>query len=185
MIVLIKKRQFDARTNCVHSACLKRNCIGKFHAGRGAMLLEVVLALGLFVMTAVFVLDGMTSATRAVSRARMDSAAADLAITIMSEVEIGTILMVNAGPTDFEMIGYEGWTWEVVFNPLPNHVELTQLLECEVVIRHEEDDIVHRMSQVLWDHPDRGLGEESEEDLLQGLDPSALPAGIPGGGGLP
>ena len=182
--MLIKERQLGMPGSLAIGSRMRKVCAAGHgsHGKHGAMLLEVVLALGLFVMTAVFVLDGMTSATRAVSRARMDAAAADLAISIMSEVEIGTILMVDAGPTDFEMVGYEGWTWEVVFNALPDYAELTQLLQCEVIVRHESESVIHRMSQILWDHPDRGLGEEGEGDLLDGLDAGSLPAGLPGGG---
>ena len=94
----------------------------------------------------------------------------------------GTIQMANSGPNAFELVGYEDWTWEVAFNGLRDFPDLTQLLECEVVVRNEKENFTHRMTQLVWDYPNRGVPEEElDPSGLEGLDPSLLG----GAGGLP
>jgi len=53
---------------------------------RGGMLLEVVFALALLVMTAVFVMNGLAGAYRGADRITRQADAEDLAVTIASEV---------------------------------------------------------------------------------------------------
>ena len=79
-------------------------------ACHGAVLLEVVLALSLFVMTTSFVLTGLNASIRSVAQTRMEADAGDLAVTALSQVQMGLYEMVDTGPEAFDEPNLEAWT---------------------------------------------------------------------------
>jgi Tfp pilus assembly protein PilV len=79
---------------------------------RGAALLEVVLALALFFGMAVVLLSGLTACVHSTQQIRLSAQASDLAVSILSEVQMGYLPTADAGPTAFgDPLG--DWTWEV------------------------------------------------------------------------
>lgn len=138
------------------------------------VLLEVVLGLALFFITAVFVMDGLSASLRAVDKARLDSTAADLTVTVMSEIQLGLVPMQDEGPHPFDRLGYEQWTWEIVVMELDDLTQFPQLKQVEAIIRNDDEQFTHRKSQLMWEDPNAGEEEEAEEELPE------LP-GVPGG----
>jgi type II secretory pathway pseudopilin PulG len=115
----------------------------------GAVLLEVVLALVLFVSAATVLTSGLSSSLDAVERLRLSTHAANLAVTVISELQLGTRTLAGNGPQPFET-PFEQWTWEAVATPLQGEYdENKQFNTVEVIIRHAESPIVYRLSQVL------------------------------------
>ncbi len=127
----------------------------------GAVLLEVVLALALFVVAASILTSGMSSSLDAVDRLRLNAHAADLAVTTLSEMQLGLKSVSLNGPEPFEP-PLEQWSWEIVATPLEIDFESTGAAQrIEVVIRYAEDSLVYRLSQVM--PVDAGNGAAGEE----------------------
>lgn len=126
---------------------------------RGALLLEVVLALVIFAAAATIIGIGLNSSIAAVDRLRLGARAADLSITVLSELQIGVRSLADTGPEPF---GRElpGWTWEIVAAPWgANDASSSGLSRVEVIIRQEDEGFVHRATQVIKVKPanDRGV----------------------------
>lgn len=115
----------------------------------GAVLLEVVLALALFVVAASILTGGMSSSLDALQRLRLNAHAADLAVTTFSELQMGLKGVSLNGPEPFEP-PLEQWSWEIVATPLETDVEdAGPVQQVEVVIRNEEEALVYRLTQVM------------------------------------
>src|SRR5262245_56676250 len=115
---------------------------------RAAILLEVVLALALFAAAAVIIGTGLGSSIDAVERQRLNTHAADLAVTVMAELQLG-IRKTETGPEAFEA-PFEHWSWELSITTVESELgQGTQLSLVEVIIRHDDPPVVHRLGQVL------------------------------------
>src|SRR5512141_793697 len=90
----------------------------------GAVLLEVVLALVLFVGAAAVLTSGLSSSLDSLERLRLNTHAADLAVSVVSELQMGIKSLALSGPQPFPA-PFEGWTWEALANALPNDTEET------------------------------------------------------------
>ena len=116
---------------------------------RGVALLEVVLALGLFVAAAATINAGVWASLRTARRIRADATASDLAVTVVSYLELGLLPLEDAGPEPFDDEDRPGWTWEVVTGPADESAEIEDgLLRVEVTVRHEQTG--GRARQVHW-----------------------------------
>ena len=78
----------------------------------GAVLFEVVLALVLFSFAAIIIGNSFSSSLRSVDRMRNDLDAANLAISTLSEIELGIKPLEASPPTEFEE-PFEKWTWQI------------------------------------------------------------------------
>ena len=137
--------RFVSTPRCVLS--LPRPC--RLGMQRGAVLLEVVLALLLFVAAAAILTSGLSSSIDALERLRLHTHAADLAVSVLSEFQMGIKTLASNGPQPFEA-PLEGWTWELASAPLQaNSDETNQFQRIEVIIRHEDPGLVYRLDQVL------------------------------------
>jgi type II secretory pathway pseudopilin PulG len=134
------------------SARSKLDCFGRARAtanSQGAVLLEVILALVLFVAAATILTSGMSSSLESVERLRLNTHAADLAVSVLSELQLGIKTLEVGGAQPFET-PYEAWTWEIIASPLQSTAEETSPFKrIEVVIRHDDPALVYRLSQVL------------------------------------
>jgi hypothetical protein len=115
----------------------------------GAVLLEVILALALFVAAAAVLTSGLSSSLDGIERLRRNTRAADLAVSVLSELQMGIKTLALTGPQPFEPV-QDGWTWEILSTPLQAGAEeIGPYKMIEVVIRHEEPPLVYRLGQVL------------------------------------
>ena len=78
----------------------------------GAVLFEVVLALVLFSFAAIIIGNSFSSSLRSVDRMKNDLDAANLAISTLSEIELGIKPLETSPPTEFEE-PFEKWTWQI------------------------------------------------------------------------
>jgi hypothetical protein len=120
---------------------------------RGAILLEVVLALVLFAAAATVIGIALNAALGSVDRLRFSAHAADRSLTVFSELQLGIRSLADLPPTNEST---NAWTIEIIGKPwsgasadlggtLSSGAPLT---EVEVVIRHESG-FVHRARQVM------------------------------------
>ena len=128
----------------------------------GAVLLEVVLALVLFVAAATVISSAFNASLLALDRLRLNTRAANFSATVLAELQIGIRPIVTAGPEPFE-VPYEGWSWEIAVSTADEGFTSTsQLRRVEVIIRHAESALVHRLAQLI-NAPEQ---EMDESDLF-------------------
>lgn len=145
-------------------------------ARTGAVLMEVVFALSLFFVGAVFVMNGLNGALRGVNTIKLEADAADLAVTTFSEVQMGLTPLQSVGPVGVAYAGSEGWTYELVVSGIEDTLDLPQLKKLEIVVRNEAGEFAYRTTHLMWENP-------NPQPAVPGVDqvPSDLAGQIPGG----
>lgn len=124
-----------------------------------AVLLEVVLALVLIAAAAAVIGGGLSVSIDRVQLLKLNAHASDLAISVISELQMGTKVLSQEGPEAFEA-PFEGWTWETVSEVADEKVRDTgRTKKVEVIIRHEDPPLVHRLCQMI-------RFPETEEEVL-------------------
>jgi type II secretory pathway pseudopilin PulG len=116
-------------------------------------LLEVVLALALFFGMAVVLLSGLTACVHSTQQVRMSAQASDLAVSILSEVQMGYLPTIDAGPTAFGD-PLADWTWEVAVTSVPMTLSSTSTampdLSCvEITIHNTPQGFTQRLYDVV------------------------------------
>ena len=115
----------------------------------GALLLEVVLALVLFVVAAAIIGSGISASMNSVERQRLNAHASNLAASILAELQMGARSMETLGPEEFES-PFTGWFWEIVpSSTTPGEDTSGMARTVEVIIRHEDPAVVYRLSQSI------------------------------------
>jgi len=116
---------------------------------RGAVLLEVILALVLFVAAAAVISSALNASLDGVERQKLKTHAVNLALSVLSELQMGLRTTESTGPEPFES-PFENWTWQLALTPQEDEVgETSGLTQVEVIIRHDEPALVYRLAQVL------------------------------------
>ena len=104
----------------------------------GAVLFEVVLALVLFSFAAIIIGNSFSSSLRSVDRMRNDLDAANLAISTLSEIELGIKPLETSPPTEFEE-PFEKWTWQIEATKPNEDLDIVGgLTLIEVIVVNEE-----------------------------------------------
>jgi hypothetical protein len=113
----------------------------------GAVLLEVVLALVLFVAAAAVITAGFRSSVTGVDRLRDQTHAVNLAVTVFSEIEMGIRPAQAGGPENFDP-PFDEWTWALEIAP-PEDLfsETAGPSPVEVIIRNELSGTVYRLAR--------------------------------------
>jgi len=127
---------------------------------RGVVLLEVVLAVALFALAAGVVGGGLSGSLRTARRLEAEATAADLAVTVVSWLDLGLLPLEDAGPEAFEDEDRLGWTWQVMTGPADDAAEIDDgLVRVEITVRNRETGglarVVHWLAQA-----DAGSGEQ-------------------------
>jgi hypothetical protein len=119
----------------------------------GAILLEVVMALTLFFITAAVVTGSMNVSLSAARNMKNDATAEDLAVTKLSELQMGVLPVVDAGPNSFadEDPNLDGWTWQVTTRELDEQTidQGPQLKRVEIAVCHGPTCTVRRLVAIL------------------------------------
>lgn len=143
----------------------------------GVALMEVVAATAIFFIAAMFVMDGLNSSLKAVRYARIEADAADLAVTVLSEVQMGLLQIKNEGPSPFDETLFPGWTWELAVSGIEDLGDLPDLKHVEVIVRQTEEGFVYRTGQLVWDDP----AEQTAGVTSSGLSLPGAGTGAPSG----
>ena len=116
---------------------------------RGSVLLEVVLAIVLFAAAAAIIGAGLKAAIDGAERLRLNTHAANLAVTVLSELQMGTRSLADAGPEAFGP-PFEGWVWEIAAVPWGDEENrAAPMTSVEVIVRYEPMEFTHRLAQVI------------------------------------
>ena len=131
------RRELQSKTNGKWSA----------KAETGSVVLEVVLALALFIGAATVISAGISASVDAVHRVRLQTHAANLAISIMSELKIGARPLASIGPENLET-PFQEWLYRVNLNAGDEATsELDSTRAVEVIVWHTQENVVHRITQ--------------------------------------
>jgi type II secretory pathway pseudopilin PulG len=114
----------------------------------GAVLLEVILALALFVTAATIITSGLNASLAGVERLRSNTHAANLAVSVLSELQLGIKSLNADGPQPFEP-PWADWTWEVITLTELGSDQSHRFKSVEVVIRRLEPAFTHRLFQII------------------------------------
>lgn len=117
--------------------------------GEGAALLEVLLALALFVAAAAVVTSALNSALASLERQRLSTQAINLATSLMAEIQLG-IRPAAAEARRPMAKPYEEWSTEIRLEAAGNDsFNSANPNQIEVVVRHENPAWVQRLAQVI------------------------------------
>jgi type II secretory pathway pseudopilin PulG len=118
-------------------------------AEQGAILLEVVLALALFVLAATIITGGLSSAANEVRRLHLQLHAQNLAATVLAELQMGILPGDAGGPNQFDP-PFQAWSWQTTVGPINELVAATNSIQkVEVTIRHQTEPTVMRLTQFV------------------------------------
>jgi len=143
----IKIKISGAKTVRGHDA--GRRCPSGSGRQAGAILLEVVLALVLFAAAAAIIGAGLNASISGLERLRLNTHAADIAVSVLSELQLGIKSLTVSGPQACEA-PLQGWTWEAVATPMQAESrDSGHLKMIEVIVRHDEPPTAYRLSQIV------------------------------------
>lgn len=128
---------------------------------RAAVLLEVVLALTVFVGMAMTVLAGLSTSVHSARYVGLETRAANLAVTRFSEMELGLVSAEDAGPEAYEDEALADWTWQVAVQPVASELPELELTSVEVTIHHTPSRYTYTLCRMLT----AGTEETVEESL--------------------
>jgi hypothetical protein len=115
----------------------------------GSVLLEVVLALALFVGAATVISSGLNASIQSAQRLRLENHAANLAISIMSEMQMHARPIAAIGPEPLPK-PFQDWTYKIeVSQEEGNIADVDSLRPVEVIIRHSQENAVYRITQLF------------------------------------
>ncbi len=116
---------------------------------RGAVLLEVLLALALFVAAAAVVSSALSSALKSLERQKLAAEALNVASSVMAEIQLG---IRSASPEQQRTLEppFDNWTWDLALTPTETGSGgISGLALAEVVVRHKTEPVVRRLAQVI------------------------------------
>jgi hypothetical protein len=116
---------------------------------KGSVLLEVVLALALFVAAATVISAGINASIHSVERVRLQNHAVNLAVTVLSEMQMRIRPVAAVGPEPFAP-PFQEWTCTVEIAQTDATPEAASSLQpVEVIIKHTRENVVQRLAQLF------------------------------------
>lgn len=111
-------------------------------------MLEVVLALLLFVAAVAVVSGALNSSMASLERQRFGVQAANLAATVHAELDLGLRTTESLGPENFEK-PFDQWTWQLIPGAADDQSSgaVGNLAAIEVVIRNTNSPGAYRLAQ--------------------------------------
>jgi hypothetical protein len=107
----------------------------------------VVLALALFVGAATVITAGINASIQAVDRVRLQNHAANLAISLMSELQMHARPIAPIGPESFEA-PFQGWLYRIAVEEGQQEIgEAEALRPVEVIVWNPQEGVTHRLTQ--------------------------------------
>jgi len=134
----------------------------------GVALLEVVLGLALFFGVAMAILAGLSACVRSAHDMRLEAQAADLAITLLSEIQLGAVEIADIGPMAYEDETLEDWTWQIVVTPVVGNLTELDLTRVEIAIHNTPNGYTHRLYHLLTESAAPGTGPYGETGMVSG-----------------
>ncbi|MFP4052339.1 MAG: hypothetical protein ACLFV7_00570 [Phycisphaerae bacterium] len=137
-------------------------------ARSGIALLEVLLALGLFVGACGTIVGTMIISARTVHGMRISATAEDLAVTTLSEVQMGLLDAADTEPEPFEE-PFEEYSWQIVTSQMGDvEVTASEMTTVEVVVTHDPTGREYRLAYLEPVPPAGGEYDHGNADYDDG-----------------
>jgi type II secretory pathway pseudopilin PulG len=143
------------------------------------MLLEVLVAMALFVSAAAVVGSAMLNAAHAVEDLRLETEATNLAQSVLTDLAAGRLELADTEPTTYDLDTTTAeddsdkdfpWTYQIVTEDLP---DATNLLRVTVIVRSADPSVRQSCTLTQWmappapqEVPEEGYEEGFEEEGL-------------------
>ena len=122
----------------------------------GGVLLEVLMALALILVAASVITGGLQFAVDSVERMRNNLHGVNLAVSVISQIQMGVIAAESVEGTQFEE-PFQDWSYDLeteevsteVMDLEGNGLELPQIRKVEVAVHDPEGKIVKRLIQYI------------------------------------
>ena len=122
----------------------------------GGVLLEVLMALALILGAASVITGGLQSAVDSVERMRNNLHGVNLAVSVISQIQMGVIAAASVDGTQFEA-PFQDWSYDLeteevsteVMDLEGNGLELPQIRKVEVAVHDPDGKIIKRLSQYI------------------------------------
>jgi hypothetical protein len=114
------------------------------------VLLEVILGLALFVGTSGVVLASLSACVRSAQQVRLQAQAADLAVTRLSEIQLGLLPIQDSSAEPFDP-PFDNWTWQASTMSVIDNGEDMGLKKIEIVVTQTDQGFVYHLSALLVD----------------------------------
>ena len=118
----------------------------KIESGQGAVLLEVLVAVALFSAAAAVIGGALSASIASLDRLRAQLHAEDLAVSVLSQVQLGLIPLTAAGPEPFDP-PFGQWNWEVQVSMAGEMASGDGDRQVEVTVRQLDGPVVRRLVQ--------------------------------------
>ena len=111
-------------------------------------LLEVVLSMAIFVAIASVTLLSLDQCIRAANRLRLEAQASDLAVTLLSDIQMGQLDPVDFGPEALDEPLQE-WTWQVVTRDDLVAPDLVPMREVQIIVSNPDRAFTYRLAHLV------------------------------------
>ena len=134
---------------------------------RGVVLLEVLLAMTLFLLSAIVVGAAMSGSIAATTDMRQEDKAVNMAKTVLAQIASGVSSPVTTAATEFDPVK-PGWTYEIQADDLADAHALKRVT---VIIRSTQavPPVVYRVTQWMLD-PTAALSPASPDAAGSGME---------------
>lgn len=134
----------------------------------GAVLLEVILASALFACSALILLAGLSASLRTADRVQVEAAGVDLVVSLLSEVQMGLVPLVDDGPNTYEQEDLADWTWEIAVITTEESLanpDIPPMLRVTVTVRNQREGYAHSLSQLMQQQDDTATAAAVSEPV--------------------
>ena len=126
-------------------------------ARAAAVLLEVIFSLALFCSMAAVIVGSLNASLGALRQVRLEARAADLAVTLLSEIQMGLVALQDQGPQDYAEQDLADWNWQIVTSAVDNSSLDVSLTRAEIVIFNKTQGYTYRLVQLFRIEQTEGL----------------------------
>ena len=131
-----------------------RYCANPFDAPvsrKGAVLLEIVLAMTIFVFSVAVVQSGLVSCLRSLDTVRLQNQAVNLAVTKISEIHMGLLDVIDTAPTSFEEEdeSLSEWEWQITTEPIGEDPTAPIMTLVTVTITNASQRITYQLTEIM------------------------------------
>lgn len=138
---------------------MRRNSVT---TARAAALLEIIFAISLLAAAAGTILSAFDASIDSLGRLRLAGQASDLAVTLVSQVQMGDLPAADDGPNQYDE-PLEDWSWEIVTEDLPEPIEGVVIRKVRIIVTNTVEDYAHELAYLVAGNEDDGLVGDSTD----------------------
>jgi hypothetical protein len=121
----------------------------RLQSRRGAILLEVIFSIALLAGACAAIIGGFNACAQANRDLWMESKAADLAVTMLTEMQMGVVPPEDDGPTDYAD-PLADWCWQVVTADLPPQtLDGPTMRQVQIVVTYKPDSYSYTLMELV------------------------------------